>query len=458
MATERRREFTQLSDWLRKVKAETETLSRSTQQEGAKPSFEDQVATLTTSTLTIRQQSTEGKARLDMFNEFCPADARQYAVAVRSAVVAATWAGGVHLIEKLLVDDNGAPQLQGALVDAIDPGPRPGKMEGEPDCEAQMQQQWSRAVRETAQWEHEFVLLYSDGTIPAIAAGKSSEQPASSLQCASGICERMSRVFESFMNCRSEIAAPLDAWQDPRASSLSADMDSFLPKLATFVQCLRTSIMPACSDVLLRTLEAPAQTLLAACKVADDGITSVEKAIDAPEGHAPDLAEVLGRYGTLKVNVAGAVERVKDVSLGDIDGGRMFFLQRHNLVVSAAVDTLSNIEAGNVAKLKVTGCVADTFLKFKAQLDTYTAWLTSSSASKYEAQEGRGKDMDIQRRSSAAVKALTKMEQKILALFDQRASELADVIYKYAPPSSLLDNFRLIGDEALQKNLAKLPA
>eukprot|EP00959_Pyramimonas_sp_CCMP1952_P055782 1165590-Pyramimonas_sp.AAC.1 len=49
-----------------------------------------------------------------MFNEFCPADARQYADAVRSAVVAATWAGGVHLIEKLLVDDNGAPQLQGA--------------------------------------------------------------------------------------------------------------------------------------------------------------------------------------------------------------------------------------------------------------------------------------------------------------------------------------------------------
>ncbi|CAK0909011.1 unnamed protein product, partial [Prorocentrum cordatum] len=343
-----------------------------------------------------------------------------------------------------------------ALVDAIDPGPRPGKMEGGPDCEAQMQRQWLRAVRETAQWEHEFVLLYSDGTIPAIAAGKSSEQPASSLQCASGMCERMSRVFESFMNCRSEIAAPLDAWQGPRASS--ADMGSFLPKLATFVQCLTTSIMPACSDVLLRTLEAPAQTSLAACKVADDAITSVEKAIDAPEGHAPDLAEVLGRYGALKVNVAGAVERVKDVSLGDIDSGRMFFLQRHNLVVSAAVDTLSNIEAGSVAKLKVTGCVADTLLKFEAQLDTYTAWLTSSSASKYEAQEGWNNDMDIQRRRSAAVKALTKMEQKISGLFDQRASELVDVIYKCAPPSSLLGNFRLVGDEALQKNLAKLPA
>ncbi|CAK0807023.1 unnamed protein product, partial [Prorocentrum cordatum] len=303
-----------------------------------------------------------------------------------------------------------------ALVDAIDPGPRPGKMEGGPDGEAQMRQQWLRAVRETAQWEHEFVLLYSDGTIPAIAAGKSSEQPASSLQCASCKCERMSRAFENFMNCRSEITAPLDAWQ------------------------------------------APAQTLLAACKVADDVITSVEKAIDAPAGHAPDLAEVLGRHGALKVNVAGAVERVKDVSLGDIDSGRMFFLQRHNLVVSAAVDTLSNIEAGSVARLKVTGCVADTFLKFEAQLDTYTAWLTSSSASKDEAQEGWGKDMGIQRRSSTAVKALTKMEQNISGLFDQRASELADVIYKYAPPSSLLDNFRLVGDEVLLKNLAKPPA
>ena len=113
MATERRRQFTQLSDWLRNMKADAETLSGST-QEGAKPSFEHQVATLTASTLTRRPQSTEDKARLDMFNEFCPEDARQCADAVRSAIVAATWSGGFHLIEKLLVDNNGAPQLQGA--------------------------------------------------------------------------------------------------------------------------------------------------------------------------------------------------------------------------------------------------------------------------------------------------------------------------------------------------------
>ena len=338
---------------------------------------------------------------------------------------------------------------------------------------------WAQVVGKAAGWMNSFVKLIVDGTIPAIVAGKASEQQAAQLQAVSSLCEKVDAHFASFM--KYDVDLPPDSWDKQEKEQHPDQEQGFLAvikspsktalygcsyfgevgeansfaKLDNFLQWAKNNVVPPCSTVLLAKFEEPVKELLSACTVADAVILSLEKAVavETPEGHAPDLATAVEKYKVLGHRIGDAVAQVKDVSLGDLDAGRLFFLQQHALVVCSAVETLGCYECTTFAHLKVTDTIVDHFIKFKTQLDTYTAWVTTSTLARYEAVSGWSKDLDITQRSSAAIRALQLLERKLLGLFDHRAHELAESIYKFAPPASLLDNARLLGYVDLQKTL-----
>ena len=282
------------------------------------------------------------------------------------------------------------------------------------------------ALSTVVQW----MQRWADGTFADAASEKMTTYQISTVQKFSSLCSSFDSLKVS--------VKPLFA--DEKNADISVNVE--------VIQTVITDkVIPCVGAVLMREFDKPVSLLKAHLDLSRAIFDSTTSCI---KDGSTEFFRKLVPYRAHAGDIAGAVESLLVLQVGEVETMRVQFLSQHHRVTLAFLDVFDPEFNGPLSALRVSEASVSALVRLKTKHDNYSSWY-SSAAPKLAPVAADW--VDVSGIASNAIALTGELMTTIMISFNKHMQGVADDITQTGPPKALVTHVKLLVDPTLQKTL-----